>query len=68
MEAARAAGIEPKVLETGGLRYDVDVESDLDEIAMQSPGTVTSDLLRRFGRVVAPRRSNEITAPEEHYG
>jgi 2-phospho-L-lactate guanylyltransferase len=65
LEAARAAGIEPKVLEARGLRYDVDVESDLDEIAVQSPGSETSDLLRRFGRVVAPRRGNEITATEE---
>jgi 2-phospho-L-lactate guanylyltransferase len=66
LHAARAAGIVPRVLETHGLRYDVDTESDLDEIARQSPGSETSELLRRFGRVVAPRRSNEITATEEH--
>ena len=67
LEAARAAGIEPKVLEPHGLRYDVDVESDLDEIAMQSPGSETTDVLRRFGRVVAPRRDNEIAASQERF-
>ena len=53
-------GIEPKVMDVRGLRYDVDVENDLDEIARQSPGPETSDLLRRFGRVVAPARQNEL--------
>lgn len=65
LKAAREAGVEPKVLEPHGLRYDVDVESDLDEIAMQSPGPETSDLLRRFGRVVAPRRQNQLATSEE---
>ena len=48
------------MIDARGLRYDVDVENDLDEIAMQSPGPETSDLLRRFGRVVAPARQNEL--------
>ena len=65
LEAARAAGIEPTVVHAHGLRYDVDIENDLDEIAMQSPGPETSDLLRRFGRVVAPARRNEIASSEE---
>jgi 2-phospho-L-lactate/phosphoenolpyruvate guanylyltransferase len=65
LQAARDIGIEPRVIETHGLRYDVDTESDLDEIAMQCPGSETSELLRRFGRVVAPRRANEIVASEE---
>jgi 2-phospho-L-lactate guanylyltransferase len=65
MQAARNAGVEPKTMYVHGLRYDVDVESDLDEIARQCPGAETSDLLRRFGRVVAPRRGNEIAAAEE---
>jgi 2-phospho-L-lactate guanylyltransferase len=63
--AARAAGVEPKVLDAHGLRWDVDVENDLDGIAMQSPGPETSDLLRQFGRVVAPARRNELAASEE---
>ena len=63
--AARAAGVEPKVLDAHGLRWDVDVENDLDEIAMQSPGPETSDLLRQFGRVVAPARRNQLAASEE---
>ena len=67
IQAARDAGIEPKVIETRGLRYDVDIESDLDEIAMQCPGTETTDLLRQFGRVVAPRRGNELAATEERW-
>ena len=65
LAAARAAGVEPKVLDSHGLRWDVDVENDLDAIAMQSPGPETSDLLRRFGRVVAPARQNELAASEE---
>jgi 2-phospho-L-lactate guanylyltransferase len=64
-QAARDAGIEPLVVDTPGLRYDVDVESDLDAIAMQSPGRETSELLRRFGRVVAPARQNELAASGE---
>jgi 2-phospho-L-lactate guanylyltransferase len=63
--AAREAGIEPTILDTPGLRFDVDVENDLDEIATQSPGPETSDLLRRFGRVVAPLRQNELQPSEE---
>jgi 2-phospho-L-lactate guanylyltransferase len=65
VQAARDAGVEPKTMYVHGLRYDVDVESDLDEIARQCPGAATSDLLRRFGRVVAPRRGNELAAAEE---
>jgi 2-phospho-L-lactate/phosphoenolpyruvate guanylyltransferase len=65
IEAARAAGVEPTIVSAHGLRYDVDVQSDLDAIAMQSPGRETSDLLRRFGRVVAPARPNELAASEE---
>ena len=65
LQAARNAGVEPKVMDVRGLRYDVDVENDLDEIAMQSPGPETSDLLRRFGRVVAPARQNELAPSEE---
>jgi 2-phospho-L-lactate guanylyltransferase len=67
VQAARSAGIEPKVMDARGLRYDVDVENDLDEIAMQSPGPETSDLLRRFGRVVAPARQNELAPTEERW-
>lgn len=66
--AAREAGIEPRIFEARSLRFDVDVESDLDEIAMQSPGPETSDLLRRFGRVVAPARGNELARSEERVG
>jgi 2-phospho-L-lactate guanylyltransferase len=65
LQAARDAGIEPTVIDARGLRYDVDTESDLDEIARQSPGPETSDLLRRFGRVVAPARENEFQPSEE---
>ena len=67
LQAARNAGVEPKVMDIRGLRYDVDIENDLDEIAMQSPGPETSDLLRRFGRVVAPARQNELAPSEERW-
>ncbi|HVR28971.1 MAG TPA: 2-phospho-L-lactate guanylyltransferase [Thermoanaerobaculia bacterium] len=65
LAAAREAGVEPRVFDARGLRYDVDVEHDLDEIALQSPGPETSDLLRRFGRVVAPARRNELATSSE---
>jgi 2-phospho-L-lactate guanylyltransferase len=66
LQAARAAGVEPRVADAPGLCYDVDVESDLDEIAVQAPGPETADLLRQFGRVVAqPRRRGELTESSE---
>jgi 2-phospho-L-lactate guanylyltransferase len=63
--AAREAGVEPTVVDAPGLRHDVDVESDLDLFALQSPGPEMLDLVGRGGRVVAPARPSQLTPTEE---
>ena len=51
-DAARAADVEPRVLELPGLQLDIDVEADLDDLAQSAPGTATAEVLRSLGRVV----------------
>ncbi|MEE2778689.1 MAG: 2-phospho-L-lactate guanylyltransferase [Acidobacteriota bacterium] len=61
--AARDAGVEPRVLELPGLQLDVDVESDLDDLALSSLGEATADLLRSLGRIIPP--AHQLAATKE---
>jgi len=60
VEAARGAGVEPRILPLAGASLDIDVADDLDILARRGAATRSGALLQELWGAAAPRRAHPL--------